>query len=998
MTRLLPLLITLLIAGLNAVAAVNDTIIHFTFNEATGSNFIVEEVRDVQFPVSNLFNSAERVPAVMGKALRLDGYSTYAQKDYTISQINRQMTIEAWYAAEAFSPSTNPARERIEGAALISQIKAGAGFALEIGSYGNVSLDFYADGKKYEVSTPNQIEKYVWNHIVATVDLDSREARMYVNGALWKKSMLDEHIALSFADDVPLYVGRHNSTQLIEGFNITTLNGAIDDLKIFNATFTGAEVISRYESLAPQVITETIFEDFETADYGSWTVIGDAFGTQPASGSLEGQLPVEGFRGTQLVNSFHGGDPAQGKLSSPEFTISNEQIKLLVGGGNHPGNAEVRLRVGGNIVRTATGNNSETLTERTWNVSEFIGSTAKIEIVDSVTGGWGHILADHIVFTDEQELLPAELAFDPAVRHSGDHLRPQYHAMPVTSWANEPYGLTYYKGKYHLFFQKNPNGLWLHFMHWGHLSSTDLVDWEEEKIALAPSPGFDDFGVWSGTTIKDQNGVPVIFYTGVDVGRAGIGVAFPKDDELIEWEKYENNPVIPAAPAGFLDFRDPYVWEDNGTYYMIVGAGLAGNGGGALPTYKSTDLLNWTRISNLYASSNLEESGFFWEMPLFYKLNEQGDYLLMVTPLFSNKPANVIYWIGKWENEKFIPYDKTPQLLEPVRDNTLAPAIGTDEAGRITYIGIVPENRNVGDQLAAGWRQTFSLPRVIRLLEDSSLGQYPHPNLCRLRQNEQSISNRIIAPGSKANLPEFGGNQLNLSFKIKADSASKFSLQLLKNAEGNQFTSFIFDLGANRIALDTRFAHSQAAETEYKSFDYVFDYKEEINVEVFVDHSVVEVFLDNLLVMSARVYPAENSQAVDLVVSSGEVEIIEAQQWDMQNMSAATGTEVCELSSLPTEFRKLPEEPRPTGIKRDEEIRKSINIYPNPAKELLNIDVPHHLGAFEVSVVSVAGSIVHSATQHISKQAINLFGLSKGMYIVQVKGQTFSEFFKIIIQ
>lgn len=977
------------------VWADNDPILHFNFNEASGTPYVTELVKNTQFPLSHIFLSPERIQAVSGTALKMDGYSTYGQYTYQIDEVSRQMTIEAWYATEAFSPSTNANRTIIEGAALISQMTSNAGFALKIGSYGNISLDFYADGKKYEVTTAGSISKYVWNHIVATINLDAQEAQIFVNGILWQKASLDMHNALSFAD-APMYIGRHSSTELIEGFNITTLNGAIDDLQVFDVSMSDAEVINRYKALAPEIAPEITFADFETENYGNWTVIGNAFGAGPSGGSLEGQLPVEGYRGSKLVNSFHGGDGTQGKLTSPGFTIGHGLIKLLVGGGNHPGKAEVRLLVNGTTVRTATGTNSETLTESVWDVGEFIGETAKIEIVDSVTGGWGHILIDHIVFTEEQELLPADLFFDPAVRHAGDHLRPQYHAMPVTSWTNEPYGLTYYNGKYHLFFQKNPNGLWLHFMHWGHLSSPDLVHWQEEKIALAPSPGFDDFGIWSGTTIKDHNGVPMIFYTGVDLGRAGIGVAFPKDEDLVEWEKYSNNPIIPQAPGGFLDFRDPYVWEDNGTYYMIVGTGLPNEGGGVLPTYKSTDLINWSRITNLYGSKEVSESGFFWEMPLFYPLNDQGEYILAVTPLYPGKPANVIYWIGKWEGEKFTPYDETPKLLEPVRDNMLAPAIGMDEEGRIVYIGIVPENRNVADQLAAGWRQTFSLPRVIRLLEDFSIGQYPHPNLCRLRQNEITIIDRKITENSGDNFPEFSGNQVNLSFNVKADSASKFTLQLLKNEEGNQNTSFTFDLSSNKITLDTRFAHSQAAEKEFKTFDYVFDYKEEIDIEVFIDHSIVEVFVDNLLVISARVYPSETSLGVDLITNQGEVNVVKAQQWTMQNMANVSSAAICEPSFLPTEFRKKPEEPIINGLKKNDDT-KAVNIYPNPAKESIHVELLDYIGPYEVLITAMDGAVIRRIENQTARE-INISGIAKGIYIVQVKGKSFSEYLKILIQ
>ncbi|MBK9583671.1 MAG: hypothetical protein IPO48_17795, partial [Saprospiraceae bacterium] len=99
----------------------------------------------------------------------------------------------------------------------------------------------------------------------------------------------------------------------------------------------------------------------------------------------------------------------------------------------------------------------------------------------------------------------AALDIDPNIRHQGDYLRPRYHVMPNTSWANESYGLIHYNNKYHMFFQKNPNAPSLFFMHWGHFTSEDLVNWKEEIIPLRPEEGFASFGVWSGTTFFDQN-------------------------------------------------------------------------------------------------------------------------------------------------------------------------------------------------------------------------------------------------------------------------------------------------------------------------------------------------------------------------------------------------------------------------------------------------------------------------------------------------------------
>jgi sucrose-6-phosphate hydrolase SacC (GH32 family) len=124
-------------------------------------------------------------------------------------------------------------------------------------------------------------------------------------------------------------------------------------------------------------------------------------GAAPAKGTLPGQQTVSGFTGTGLVNTFLNGDSTTGTLTSPPFTITRTHINFLIGGGNAPGAECINLRINGQAVRTATGTNEEKLLPQTWDVTEYMGQTAAIEIVDQQTGGWGHILVDDITFTGD---------------------------------------------------------------------------------------------------------------------------------------------------------------------------------------------------------------------------------------------------------------------------------------------------------------------------------------------------------------------------------------------------------------------------------------------------------------------------------------------------------------------------------------------------------------------------------------------------------------------
>ncbi len=146
-----------------------------------------------------------------------------------------------------------------------------------------------------------------------------------------------------------------------------------------------------------------LFEDFEGKDYGKWKAEGEAFGEEPARGTLANQQEVGGFTGKGLVNTFLGGDAPHGKLTSPEFRVKRKWINFRVGGGGHADKTCINLVIDGAVVRTAMGRNKERLVWRSWDVTELEGKRARLEIVDADSAAWGHVNIDHIEFADEQQ-------------------------------------------------------------------------------------------------------------------------------------------------------------------------------------------------------------------------------------------------------------------------------------------------------------------------------------------------------------------------------------------------------------------------------------------------------------------------------------------------------------------------------------------------------------------------------------------------------------------
>jgi len=214
-----------------------------------------------------------------------------------------------------------------------------------------------------------------------------------------------------------------------------------------------------------------VLADFEGADFQGWVAHGTAFGGGPSNGAVDGQQRVDGFQGRGLLNSFHGGDQAQGSLTSPEFVVDRDHLSFLIGGGHQPGKAEVRLLVGNDTVRSATGSDTERLAWRSWDVRDLRGKKARLEITDLATGGWGHLNADHFVLGDQ----PARNATEAALW--ADYGRDFYAAV---SWSDVP--------------KRDGRRLWIGWMsNWNYANDVPTRPWRSamtvpRELTLVDTP------------------------------------------------------------------------------------------------------------------------------------------------------------------------------------------------------------------------------------------------------------------------------------------------------------------------------------------------------------------------------------------------------------------------------------------------------------------------------------------------------------------------------
>jgi beta-fructofuranosidase len=305
--------------------------------------------------------------------------------------------------------------------------------------------------------------------------------------------------------------------------------------------------------------------------------------------------------------------------------------------------------------------------------------------------------------------------------------RPRIHLTPATGWMNDPHGLTVHQGRLHVFYQAEPNAPRWGRMSWGHASSADFLRWDHLPIAIAPDDGTADaFGCWSGCLVRDRTGRPTIFYTGVSKRRgkrhAAICMA-TSDPNLATWVKAAAPPIIPGAPRGFQPdmFRDPFVWQDERDWAMIVGAGTT-RGRGAVLLYRSDDLRDWRYVGPFLATEGLVEScpdldvaeidGPCWECPQLIQLGSRALLILSIvdrSPVV--RPAHVVAVTGRVTEGRFVPERAERLGLGP---DFYAPSTCRLPDGNHLLFGWIPEDPPRRGETRS-WAGSLTLPRVVSL-------------------------------------------------------------------------------------------------------------------------------------------------------------------------------------------------------------------------------------------------------------------------------------------
>jgi beta-fructofuranosidase len=458
---------------------------------------------------------------------------------------------------------------------------------------------------------------------------------------------------------------------------------------------------------------------------------------------------------------------------------------------------------------------------------------------------------------------------------AADPHRPHYHFAAPSNWLNDPNGLIDWRGTVHLFYQYNPNGPFHGTIHWGHASSADLVHWRDHPVALGPTLGGPDAeGCWSGCAV-DDNGTPAFVYTGVNPQTICLATS---SDGLETWRKFPGNPVIAAPPPEIAahcgrDFRDPYVWREDGLWWMVIGTRREGVGGLVL-LYRSPDLRHWEFVRVLLAGDEQASPFFYegamWECPNLLNFGARRALIISVQDV-QWRLHHAAYFAGVYHDHEFTP-DVGAVLV--YGDSFYAPQATRLADGRILLFGWLRETRPHEASIAAGWSGCMSLPLIATMRDDGRLALEPARELEMLRSAEWTISDLPLEPGTMLSL-EIAGEALEIDVTFEADMLDDFGIAVRCSPDGAEQTRIVVKPERGELHVE----HNAAAAAPLVM---PLATEQSLRLRVFVDASTLEIFTADGRCLATRLYPQRaDSMGVRLFTAGAPVDVSHFTAWKL---------------------------------------------------------------------------------------------------------------------
>ena len=510
---------------------------------------------------------------------------------------------------------------------------------------------------------------------------------------------------------------------------------------------------------------------------------------------------------------------------------------------------------------------------------------------------------------DEQK---EQLKTNPLLRRFGesrqsladDPHRPLYHYVNPESTLNDPNGLCFWQGRWHLFYQayppEDPR------QHWGHAVSDDLIHWRDLPYAIYPHP---EECCFSGSALVDDDRV-IAMYHATKIGNM---VAVSHDPLLLNWEKVTAGAVIPFGSETPYTVFDPCIWKKDGWYYALSG--------GTLPQgpdkkqiranflFRSRDLANWEYLHPFVENDQFTLVGDDGACPYFWPIGEDKHILLFFSHMSGGQ-----YLLGDYDKarDKFVVTDHGRfNFGAALPSGVHAPSAAPDGAGGV----IVLFNMNQG-RPSQGWNQIMTLPRRLTLDADSRLRMEPAGDIESLRHQHQSLGAAVLPANEEVVLDSIQGNAMELVIELDPRDAPMVEVNVLRSPKREEYTRIAFfkhrgfryrervpnhtALNANSdvlkplpirseslIAMDTAYASAlpDALSRAPETAPVHLEPNEPLRLRIFIDRSVVEVFVNGKQCVAARVYPGrEDSLGVSLRAKGQPAELKRLDAWQMQSI------------------------------------------------------------------------------------------------------------------
>ncbi|WP_080796737.1 glycoside hydrolase family 32 protein [Corynebacterium pacaense] len=476
----------------------------------------------------------------------------------------------------------------------------------------------------------------------------------------------------------------------------------------------------------------------------------------------------------------------------------------------------------------------------------------------------------------KQQLLDAERAADILRATRNDRWYPTFHIAARAGWINDPNGLSYFDGRHHVFFQHNPRSEQWGPMHWGHVSSADMLTWRREPIALAPSIAEDRDGVFSGSAIEGPDGTLLAYYTGhrwrngvnEDEGNLQVQCMAESRDGV----HFEKLGMIVDCPEGLPHFRDPKVFVHEGTGYMIFGASSAG-GRGQVWMYTSTDMREWTFDRILFEDPDPDV--FMLECPDFFPLGDS--WVLLYCPMGLRKRGydhrndhTSGYVVGEWAPGREF-NQRTDFAMTDFGAEFYAPQTYlTPDGRRVLYAWMGSFTIPAAPQIDGdGWFGQLTVPRELWLDDRLRLRNRPITELDGLRRGGRDLGELRV--GTNQTLPlvdDAPTADITLRIDLEASTAERMGIIVHRTAPGRG-TYIAYDAQSSRVIVDRR--TTGPGNLGYRSYPVEGG---ELTLRILLDRGSVEVFIgDGEASISSYSFPAEGARGIELLAESGEMHL-----------------------------------------------------------------------------------------------------------------------------